>query len=91
MPEFCNNRVNSTANYVMISNPIFLQVSPTVGGFKSQKIFPKPTALCPSLTTHDVHARLFVYYLSLFDVPHLDFQNYQIEQPKPIRNNFLNN
>ena len=66
MPEFCNNRVNSTANYVMISNPIFLQVSPTVGGFKSQKIFPKPTALCPSLTMHDVHARTFVCLLFEF-------------------------
>ena len=30
MPEFCNNRVILTANYVMISKPIFLQVSPTV-------------------------------------------------------------
>ena len=29
MPEFCNNRVILTANYVMISKPIFLQVSPT--------------------------------------------------------------
>ena len=30
MPEFCNNRVILTANYIMTSKPIFLQVSPTV-------------------------------------------------------------